>query len=424
MRPYEFAPPERHAESPDPHPAISPPKLKEAKLIEELDDKGIRRVPSDFSSSPVIPPRQDETAVPRKQPAPESSSKRDVEVIADKLKEAFADDIGGRAADIVFSPPAESDESEAFPTQQAADDIETIIGWLQGAVTSVFEASAAEIGLPSGEAAISAGVFSELVLAPIMGPLEEAAILLEIAGLIAGLATGTPALALTCLKALEHKAFEHAVSRIIIGLAQAPGAHDPESAARTPAITYMADVPLTRPPSADTLPVRRAAELDRAAPARPVENAAPNPPRKTTRDDPLWLCLELKPRSPDNRNKPAPGIYISADVLTDVRSTVVLPAGDDEFLRTLPEILERSAVSTVDEPCVKTIRDLAARWHVIFQTEGIDSGTIDPQPAPRLGYQHPDCSERLCTPPGVDCPCGCIACQYSYNPIKFTASPD
>ena len=61
---------------------------------------------------------------------------------------------------------------------------------LQAAVTSSLSSVVAGMGLAPGAAAVTAGVCSNLLLAPITGPLDKIATFVEVAGLIVGMATG------------------------------------------------------------------------------------------------------------------------------------------------------------------------------------------------------------------------------------------
>ena len=86
-------------------------------------------------------------------------------------------------------------------------------GRLQAAVATPLQNFGDAAGLSSGQAVFTAGVATNIVLAHITGPLDEAATYIEVAGIIVGLVTGAHGLMLACLKLLSHSQFDHLLSQ-------------------------------------------------------------------------------------------------------------------------------------------------------------------------------------------------------------------
>ena len=327
----------------------------------------------------------------------------------DPIVKAIADYAATAVVDKVSPGPTVGEQADSSPELEAAADVDTVSGWLQGAATSALEAPAVSIGLTPGEAAISAGIGNNLVLAPITGPLEQVSTYLELAGLAVALATGSHPLVLACIKPLLHTELEHALSHcieaVVSGLLDAPqaGAHQ-----RPPGALERLQI-LT--PTAGTLPATRATASHQFVPAeRPsVSREAPSTPRKVSRDEALWLCLAFTPKPA--RSAPATGTGTIAQE-RDVTKPVVLPIGDDNFLRTLPEALRDGSVAEVDLPTATTMRDLPAGRHVILKMEGVSIAVLSTGMDSQTAYQHPGCRAGRCVPlGGPPCRCTCSVCM-------------
>ena len=324
----------------------------------------------------------------------------------DGIAKAFADYAATRAVDKVAPELTVGEQADSFPEMEAAGDIDAVSEWLQRAVTAALEAPAVSIGLTPGEAAISAGIGSNLLLAPITGPLEQASTFLEIAGLVAGLAIGSHSLVLVCVKPLLHTQLEHALSQCIdatvSGLLDAPqvGAHPlpPGAFERLQILT----------PSAGALPATHATASHEFVSAERslVSSEAHKTPCEVTRDEPLWFCLAFAPKP--IRSTPAIGTATIAQKRAVTRP-VVLPMGDDNFLRTLPEALRGGSIAEVDLPTGTTMGDLRAGQHVILRMEGVSIAGLSTEMSSQAAYQHPGCLTGRCGPQGgrpCICPCG------------------
>jgi len=135
---------------------------------------------------------------------------------------------------------------------------------------------------------------------------------------------------------------EHALSHCIADIGHSPHDDGSQMGLSTPVMHDGLDRQLASRPSTASLQTGRVAEMAHAVPSDPVQDSTPNAYREITLDGPLWLCLGFAPRLLENPDLPASGTGISSAVLTDIRKTVQLPHGDDAFLQTLPEFLERS----------------------------------------------------------------------------------
>jgi hypothetical protein len=336
-----------------------------------------------------------------------SQGPRDAKAFNEKVVEAADNYAAADTVDKLFPGLTGDDQADSFPVTEAAGDIDKVSRSLQGAVTAALETPAVSIGLTPGEAAISAGIGTNLLLAPITGPLEQASTFLEIAGLVAGLAIGSHPLVLACIKPLLHTELEHALSQsidaVVSGLLDAPqaGAHQlPPGALERLHVLI---------PSEETLPATHATEshqsflLDRPW----ISSETHNKPRELTRDEPLWLCLVFVPKPP-TRSTPATGAATLAQE-RDVPKPVVLPMGDDHFLRTLPEALRDGSVAEVGLPTATTMHDLLAGRHVILKMEGVSIAGLSTEMDSQAAYQHPGCLTGRCVPldsPRCLCPCG------------------
>ena len=332
----------------------------------------------------------------------------DAKSLKEKVVEASADYAATAVVDKMFPGLTEGDRADSFPMMEAADDIDKVSGWLQTAVTSALGAPAAGIGLPPGEAEISAEC-DNFVLAPITGLLERASTFVELAGLAVSLATGSHPLVLACLKPLAHTELEHALSQcfgeVVSGLLDAPqvGTHP-----RQPGAVERLQILIH---SEGTLTATHATESDQFVPPehRSVSSEAQNTLRDVTRDEPLWLCLAFMPKPP-TRSTPATGTATIARK-RDANKPTVLPRGEDDFLHTLPEALRGGSVAKVDLPTAMTMRDLPTGRHVILSMEGVGIAGLSTEIDSRIGYQHPGCRAGRCAPlGGPPCQCTCSVC--------------
>jgi hypothetical protein len=119
-----------------------------------------------------------------------SSAAHDVEVAQEKFTEASADWLAAEVPNPFPAADSLDSQAQSFIEIRVAGGLDAVSGQLQAAVTSGLKMTATGIGLNPAEATISAGICSNLVLAPITGPLGNAATFIEAAGVVIGLATG------------------------------------------------------------------------------------------------------------------------------------------------------------------------------------------------------------------------------------------
>ena len=87
---------------------------------------------------------------------------------------------------------------------QAADVLDGSADWLRGLVEDPLTAAVSRAGVTGPMVPIGAGITAYYVAAPLTGPLEDAARICEIAGIVIGLATGAHPLVIACAKRLAH----------------------------------------------------------------------------------------------------------------------------------------------------------------------------------------------------------------------------
>jgi hypothetical protein len=115
---------------------------------------------------------------------------------------------------------------QSLPLPQAAALFEGSAEWLHGLVERPLADMASAAGIANPIGPMGAGILANFVAGPATEPLEDAARLFEIAGLVIGLATGAYPLALACGKQLVHdvvsdalaEGFEHIMDAINSGI--------------------------------------------------------------------------------------------------------------------------------------------------------------------------------------------------------------
>jgi hypothetical protein len=293
--------------------------------------------------------------------------------------------------------------------------IDQVAGVLQSAVTSSFNGVATGLGVAPGAAAVSAGICSNLVLAPITGPLDKVATFIEVAGLIAALATGAHPLALACGKLLLHSQVEKLLARELVSVFDGPGIDLP----RVPEDSMVVDILRRQMEQGNSL--AQAAPSPEISvrvwtndehPVVPQATAAVSESRQNASSQPPWLCLGF------SRQQPPDAALHTADNGTadggrsDIGKIVILPPGNDEFLTTLPAVLDSSFVLRVDVRRAKLLRRMPEGCHFVLSMGGAAVGGTGGMGSSQSGYQHPGCRTGRCTPRGrSDCRCSCAVCS-------------
>jgi len=115
--------------------------------------------------------------------------------------------------------PVSAVTTERWVTQDAYSETDLvevcnrISSGLDTIVERPFEKTGTELRLPRPEAAAAAGSGATLILQPVAEPLGQAAMFLEITGVVVGLATGFHPLALAAAKMLADDQFHDFVAR-------------------------------------------------------------------------------------------------------------------------------------------------------------------------------------------------------------------
>ena len=122
--------------------------------------------------------------------------------------------------------------SQSFPLSQAAGLLDGSAEWLRGLVEHPLAGAASAAGAAGPIVPIGAGIAADYVTAPLTAPLEDAARVCELAGIVIGLATGAHPLVIACVKRLAHDeageilsaAFEQIFTSIDAGRQDRPAA--------------------------------------------------------------------------------------------------------------------------------------------------------------------------------------------------------
>jgi hypothetical protein len=337
---------------------------------------------------------------------------RDVEASREKVIKATADYLATVIGNPLFTSATRSWRTESFPVTETIGVIEGVSERVQGAVDAPLRGLGAALRLTHTEATFTAGVSTNLILAPITDPLDEAESYLEIGGIIFGIITGGHGLVLACIKPLLHSQLKHLLARGMEKMLDGPSSAHPQSDA--PALENC-DLPTAddaeriRLPQALTQPVTHDLPQHSATPSEwfTAPEDSPRTRHEPTPDEPLWLCLAFVA-------KESASASAAHTTEPNVTKLVVLPMGDDAFLRTLPEALQCGTVSEVDVPTAKSKDDLSRGQHFVIQAEGIHFGIFNANRGSQAayGYQHPGCLTGRCVPPGrPPCLCPCSVCR-------------
>jgi hypothetical protein len=116
---------------------------------------------------------------------------------------------------------------QSFPLSQAAGLLNGSADWLRKLVENPLADAASAVGITGPIVPIGAGITANFVTAQLTEPLEGAARLCEIAGIVIGLATGTGPLVAACTKLLVHDELGRALSDVFEEIINSIGA-DPE----------------------------------------------------------------------------------------------------------------------------------------------------------------------------------------------------
>jgi hypothetical protein len=340
---------------------------------------------------------------------------QDIEKAREKLTKATADYLATAIGDPAFKAATEGWETQSFLVTEVADGIEGISGELQGLVEMPLKGLSVAFGLSPGEATIAAGISTNIILAPITGPLDEASTFVEVAGLIIGLVTGMHGLVLACGKLLAHsqakRALAHGVDELLGG-SHATDTRKPV-ARSMPRPTRMAPDQIRPTQSQNRLhsqtgqPERRSA--DEIFGMRKPEDS---PKSQRSAGEQYWLCLCFVPRPSAGSGKPDHSMTRNPPARLSPGRPPAAPLADDGFLHALSLRLQPSRVSSVSSEPIRKMGHLPEGQHFILRMGSIGVGTVNAKSSPQATYQHPSCLTGQCVPlESTPCVCRCTVCQ-------------
>lgn len=333
----------------------------------------------------------------------------DLEVSRDKVVEATAEYLATLFFNPAFDDATEFWHTESDPVTETVGSMEGVSGWLQITVDRPLEGLATRLGLSPAEAAASAGVSTDLILAPITGPLGKAESFIAAAGIILGLLTGAHAVVLASLKLLVHNEGKRLAVR---GAVKALGGSQTE---RRRSVQHRARQhnPQVPPDAQRTAPelapfsslLHHPAQHDVPCPEQiPVRAAAPVTRRRPTPQEPQWQELTFVPKPPADSG--AAGPAPTTTTRKRRRTNPVVPlVSDDEFVETVRD----GSGAEANVPSVRRSRRLSRGEPGIPKVGGVGFGTSSGNRNFQATYQHPGCLTGRCVPPGYPpclCPCG------------------
>jgi hypothetical protein len=218
------------------------------------------------------------------------------EGFSDRLSEAASDYLATLWEDPAFALVTEQWRTlDTFPETMAAEVCNRIANELNAIVEKPLEKIGTVIRLPELEASTVAGIGSGLILQPVTEPLAQLAKLLEIAGVVVGVALGLHPVALTAAKMLAHDESHAAVAR---GIREAARLAVKELAApaRAPEPRPVDQAPATSAPPVPAQPGPHGA---------PAPNPPPLPPPTVPRPPPPGPKPPGWPQAP---GRPGPGL--------------------------------------------------------------------------------------------------------------------
>jgi hypothetical protein len=113
---------------------------------------------------------------------------------------------------------------QSLPLSRAADVLDGSALWLRGMVEHPLADAASRAGAQGPLVDIGSGITANFVTAPLTRPLEGAARVCEVAGIVIGLATGMHPLVIACAKRLAHDELQRGIARGFEQIISSPGA--------------------------------------------------------------------------------------------------------------------------------------------------------------------------------------------------------
>lgn len=345
-------------------------------------------------------------------------------VSREKFVEATAEYFATVFGDPLFTVATEFWHTESDPVTETVGAIEGVSGWLQITVDKPLKGLSTALGLSPGEAAVTAGISTDLILAPITGPLDKAESFIEAGGIIFGLLTGGHGLVLACVKLLVHNQAKRLAVRGAVkalGGSRTARRRSATPGARRHNLRLPSDAQRTAAQQAPVPAMLRHQEQPNVLrpPYIPAPEAAPMTSRQPTPSELLWQGLAFAQKPPTGSG-PAP-----ATTAPKRRATkpIVPLVSDNAFLETLPGALRDGSGTEPDVPTARRSRRLSPGEHGILKIGGVGFGTSSGSRSFQAAYQHPGCLTGRCVPPGCPpCLCPCGVCRpdlrSEYGPLQ------
>jgi hypothetical protein len=164
------------------------------------------------------------------------------------IKEAIADYAAQRIQGTVLVSLWQT--REGFPIADAAGLLDGSAGWLRGLVAEPLSGLGSGVGLPGPVAAAGAGIAANLVTAPDTTPLDDAARICDVTGIVFGVLTGMHPLVITCVKQLARDAIGQGLAEGFERIMTFPAAPGP-AATRPDVVELSRELRGNRPGPAD-----------------------------------------------------------------------------------------------------------------------------------------------------------------------------
>jgi hypothetical protein len=132
----------------------------------------------------------------------------------EELKKAAADYAGNRAVNAIW-PTDQWPPADGLSINEAAEALNQTSDWLRSLVECPIDGLAISAGVPDPVAVAGAGVVGTFVMASITRPVEDAAKIIEVVGIVVGLVTGLHPLVLACARPLAHSEIAGLVAKAL-----------------------------------------------------------------------------------------------------------------------------------------------------------------------------------------------------------------
>ena len=296
-----------------------------------------------------------------------------------KLKEAAADYAGNRVVNAVWR--GRSVAAWRWPSiANAAEAVNTAADWLGNLVEHPIDSLSTSVGAPGSLAAAGAGVIATYVLHPITEELDEAAKIIEVVGIIIGLATGLHPLVLACVKPLAHSEIAELVADGLNHAMSPPEAH---SGARPAEVTHGQESPIDRQ---QTMFPQAVAETEAVDKDRDRDYSSPDVAIRA-------LVLEAQERQTQGQN--ARGHQRSTDPL-DITQAPLSVKGPWPLVSLLPIAAISWSGQVLSRPSSRVRSPGSSTDAVALRSQTALTGSARPRTIPAAGAGTPTGTDETC----------------------------